>query len=272
MVAQTPKWGLSVEEPGDPSDMPAATGRMQASVEAALDRVVTQYVAADTQVANTRVAKAGDTMTGALTIRKADEYSQVRLMSNSDGYWVSVDPGAKGMTIAHLTASGAFDKNYMVFYPSGVTETVGNHDFRGECWFYGTPTSAGGADIADTSRALMRLSSGKVVGFTRAAFGLWQALNPSTRRIKQDIGDPGDLSGVLGIDPAQFRYRPEASEDQAVHVGVIAEQVAEVFPQAVVYDTAGKPEGVDHMALIAGLIQTVAQLQDRVAVLEGGVS
>lgn len=266
MTSQTAKYQLVTAESGDASDMPTYTTAANAAIEAALDRVLNQ---ANT-VAAGKVSKAGDSMTGQLEIRASNGYSQVKFMGAGEGYWMSTDPGASNaLTIAHLNGSGGYDRSYMVFQPGGATVTVGQHVFQGDVVLTGTPKSAGGADINLNTGAVMRLASGQAVTFDKTAFALWLNLAPSTRRIKTGI-TPAHPTGILDVETVTYRYKTGVVDDNgATHLGVIAEQVAEVFPAAVVNDADGQPEGVDVMALVAGLIATVKDQAARLDALEG---
>lgn len=251
MVNYSPKWNLPAEEAGDPSDMPAATGRLRAAVEAALDKALGQAVAG---VAG-KMDRTGDTMTGSLVIASGGGV-KVTAQVDPTGYDVGYGPGGSFM----IGRGGS---------PILMTNAGGTVTLTKQPILSGVPQSAGGAEIADSTLALVKLASGQVTGFTRTAFALWLNLAPSTRRIKTGI-TPASPVGVLGVEPVTFRYKPGVCADGgAAHLGVIAEQVAETFPAAVVKDSSGLPEGVDVMALVAGLIHEVRQLRDRVAVLEG---
>ena len=52
---------------------------------------------------------------------------------------------------------------------------------------------------------------------------------------------------LLALRPVTFRYKT-ADEDgsKPVQFGLIAEEVAEAFPELVVYDEEGKPETVSY--------------------------
>ncbi|MCP3997643.1 MAG: tail fiber domain-containing protein, partial [bacterium] len=64
----------------------------------------------------------------------------------------------------------------------------------------------------------------------------------SSRRFKDDIVDMADASGaLLELRPVTFRYKErKARGEQAIEYGLIAEEVAEVFPDLVVYDEEGR--------------------------------
>jgi hypothetical protein len=68
----------------------------------------------------------------------------------------------------------------------------------------------------------------------------------SSREVKEDIQPMGSVSERLSaLRPVTFRYK-EASDDgtKPMQFGLIAEEVAQVFPELVVYDADGKPETV----------------------------
>lgn len=270
MVAVTPKWSLPVEEAGDAADMPAASGRLTAAVEAALDRVVGQYTNAvnglNAAVAG-KVNKAGDTMTAPLHIQAPNGYSQVRLFGPAGSFWLSTDPGAGGaLTVAHLSGE-TIDHVAFSVLPDGGTEFTGNLGTRGQLWAYGTTPHVGNFDANNTT-VLMRLPSGQVTAFNKSQWSVWNVA-ASTRRIKRNIR-PATPRGILNVETCLWQYRPEVVDDGGVdRLGVIAEQVAEVFPVAVTRDKEGLPDGVDVMALVAGLIQAVKDQQARIEVLEG---
>ena len=75
----------------------------------------------------------------------------------------------------------------------------------------------------------------------------------------------GSVSEKLyGLRPVTFRYK-EAYDDgsKPVQFGLIAEEVAEVFPELVVYGKDGKPETVSYH-LLATLLLNEVQKEHRV--------
>jgi trimeric autotransporter adhesin len=69
----------------------------------------------------------------------------------------------------------------------------------------------------------------------------------------------GDGSaGLLQLRPVTFRYRPEY--DDGAHLpqyGLIAEEVAEIYPELVIADSAGRPLTVRYHLLTAMLLNEV---------------
>ena len=68
----------------------------------------------------------------------------------------------------------------------------------------------------------------------------------SSRRVKKDIRDMGDATDrLLELRPVMFHYKQEqtlpSGGELPPEYGLIAEEVAEVFPDLVVYDDEGQP-------------------------------
>lgn len=111
--------------------------------------------------------------------------------------------------------------------------------------------------------------NGSVVGFPNISTGTGQALeisatsgqvfrNTSSRRYKHDeqLAQPMG-SRVLQLQPKTFRYH---SQPDQRYLGFVAEDVAAVMPDAVHYDADGRPDSINHAALLAYLI---AYLQEQ---------
>ncbi len=93
----------------------------------------------------------------------------------------------------------------------------------------------------------------------------------SSRRFKEDIQPMADASERLyALRPVTFRYK-QPYEDGAtpVQFGLVAEEVAEVFPELVVYGEDGEPETVGYHVLATLLLNEVQKqrqvMQDQTA-------
>ena len=106
----------------------------------------------------------------------------------------------------------------------------------------------------------------------------------SSREYKEDIHPIDSLSDRLGsLRPVAFRYK-QAYDDgsKPVEYGLIAEEVAEVFPELVVYNQDDRPETVRYdllstllvnefqkeQAVVGSQAATISSLQTRLAELE----
>jgi hypothetical protein len=104
--------------------------------------------------------------------------------------------------------------------------TVGKHTATAIAGIYGTSISGGVAVIIN--------SKGKL------------GVATSSRRYKDDIRTMGESSdGLYKLHPVAFRYKePEANGEKPVQYGLIAEEVAKVYPELVFRDDDGTILGV----------------------------
>ncbi len=86
----------------------------------------------------------------------------------------------------------------------------------------------------------------------------------SSAAVKEDIQDLGGRSDrLLDLRPVAFRYKePFKGGVKPIQFGLVAEEVAEVFPELVVYNQAGEPETVRYHWLSTLLLK---ELQDETA-------
>ncbi|MGA2904851.1 MAG: tail fiber domain-containing protein, partial [Candidatus Korobacteraceae bacterium] len=81
----------------------------------------------------------------------------------------------------------------------------------------------------------------------------------SSRRFKEQIADMGDSTNALmKLRPVTFLYKPEyANGDRTLQYGLIAEEVANVYPELVAYDKDGQPYTVRYQYLTTMLLNEV---------------
>lgn len=80
----------------------------------------------------------------------------------------------------------------------------------------------------------------------------------SSRRFKNHIADMGGESDLLMKPrPVAFYYKPELDEMQTRQYGLVAEGVAQVAPQLVVFDKDGAPQTVRYHFVNAMLLNEV---------------
>jgi hypothetical protein len=95
----------------------------------------------------------------------------------------------------------------------------------------------------------------------------------SSRRFKEDIRDMEDATGrLLALRPVTFQFKPEVRsvpEDdyRPLEYGLIAEEVAEVFPDLVVYDGEGRPETVKYHLLGTMLLNELQKQAEEIVEL-----
>jgi len=77
----------------------------------------------------------------------------------------------------------------------------------------------------------------------------------SSQRYKENIQDMGNASDALmQLRPVTFRYKQEADGRKSLNYGLIAEEVAKIFPELVVYGDHGEVESVQYHQLPALLL------------------
>ena len=85
----------------------------------------------------------------------------------------------------------------------------------------------------------------------------------SSRRFKEDIHDMDEATErLLELRPVVFRFKPEIQRgERPIEYGLIAEEVAEVFPDLVAYDDEGHPFTVKYH-LLSSMLLNELQRQD----------
>jgi hypothetical protein len=96
----------------------------------------------------------------------------------------------------------------------------------------------------------------------------------SSRRFKEDIHDMGSASRpVLSLRPVTFRYsRTFGDGAKPIQYGLIAEEVAEVFPELAIRNADGQIETVQYQTLSVLLLNEMQQQQKRIESLERQVA
>jgi hypothetical protein len=87
----------------------------------------------------------------------------------------------------------------------------------------------------------------------------------SSVRYKHAIADMGDQSDVLmKLRPVAFYYKPELDDTQTRQFGLVAEEVAKVAPELVVFNPDGTPETVRYHFVNAMLLNEVQKQRQRI--------
>jgi hypothetical protein len=87
----------------------------------------------------------------------------------------------------------------------------------------------------------------------------------SSRRFKEDIHDMADASdGLMRLRPVTFRYKqPFDDGTKPIQYGLIAEEVAEVYPDLVAHSADGQIETVKYQVLDPMLLNEVQKQNQR---------
>ncbi len=92
----------------------------------------------------------------------------------------------------------------------------------------------------------------------------------SSRRYKEDIDNMARASdNLLSLRPVIFRYKKAIEDDdRPIQYGLLAEEVAEVFPSLVVYNEHGEPETVKYHLLATLLLNELQKLRSEIQTLQ----
>lgn len=92
----------------------------------------------------------------------------------------------------------------------------------------------------------------------------------SSRRFKDDIADMGEASArLLALRPVTFRYKqPMQDGSRPIDFGLIAEEVAEAFPELATRDQDGVIDGVAYHKMPALLLNELQKQQRTIDVLQ----
>jgi len=173
-------------------------------------------------------------------------------------------------------------KNIGIGYQAGVTLTNGNNNIYIGNSGNGDESQTIRIGTAQTQTFIAGITStpligGEVVAIDPATGQLGFA-NTSSARYKQDIAPMGARSeGLLQLRPVTFSYKDDAQA--TTRYGLVAEEVAAVYPQLVTYGPTGEVRTVKYQELIPMLLnelqrehQVLQQERAEVAVLRTELS
>lgn len=126
----------------------------------------------------------------------------------------------------------------------------------------------------DSYTPLMTFSpTGSIEVYQNLNLNGWSILNQSDRRLKKYITDSKEkaLTIIDAIPMRQYTYKvgaPGALPNKKVRFGQIAQELYDVYPEAVVHDEDKDEWYIDKMALIDPLIKAVQELSAKVTSLE----
>ncbi len=214
----------------------------------------------------------------------------------------SLNTGVGAHALAGAAGNGAGDDNTGVGrdvggFPLVVGETVGNVGIGvrlgwgrnsgnivigSNSWAAGDSNILIGNDRGQAETGTLRLGFDQtrtfIPGIRGTATGVGDAVGvvidsdgqlgtvSSSGRLKEDIRDMGDISQTIyHLRPVKFRYREAFADGQKpVQAGLIAEEVADVFPDLVVRDRSGQPETVKYDLLVPLMLNELQRQQRRV--------
>jgi hypothetical protein len=175
-----------------------------------------------------------------------------------------------GLGAGALSSTLSGDLNIAIGYGAG--SSVGNTSNSIEIGHVGQPNDDGVIRIGTPGTHQSAFMAG-ITGVTVGGVGQAVMVDEngqlgtlqSSARYKEDIQDIGGVSDALmNLRPVRFRYkRTNGKGERPTQYGLIAEEVAEVFPELVIYNQQGEIQTVQYHQLPALLLNEL-QKQHRV--------
>ena len=117
--------------------------------------------------------------------------------------------------------------------------------------FSGSVTMASGEELSATSASIDDLTSVRVT-------------ETSALMYKENVATLDSADAIYNLRPVSFTWKNDQRED----LGLVAEEVKNVYPQLVKSDGEGNALGVNYSKLTSVLIKAVQDLSARIAQLE----
>lgn len=193
---------------------------------------------------NAMLPLAGGTMTGTITAK------------NASGNWIAGKTNACIMTTVNASA-----------YTSGITFTSSTHTFsvgslgNGQCGFY----MYNNGTTANQTDASLYLNVNGGAYCTGAFTATGDIIGMSDSRLKRNVETiSGAMDLVRQMNGVRFVWR----KDGVRSLGLIAQEVQKIIPEAVTFNKDNKSYGVKYGNLVGLLINAVKELEQRVVELE----
>jgi hypothetical protein len=173
--------------------------------------------------------------------------------------------------VAALNQS-AGNKNIGIGFKAGLTLTTGNNNIFIGNQGAGAESQTIRIGTAQTQTFIAGIGTTPVSGaivMVDSGTGQLGSGPPSSARYKQDIETMGHRSaGVLQLRPVTFAYRGDAAG--TTHYGLVAEEVATLYPELVVRAATGEVQTVKYLELIPMLLNELQrQRQEFQQALQG---
>lgn len=220
-----------------------------------------------------------NTRTGAITLTLSDVTTALGYTpynsSNPSSYissYTETDTfasvtGRGATTSTPITITGTEGREVAVYMPSSYTtnDLVSGHEYGwySDHWRLGMTRSgaAAGADFVvqwNGARKLSLSNAGDIIVTGTVT-------EQSSKRYKENIIDLEPISEKVNkLRPVRYNKIGFAEQE----IGLIAEEVGELFPEFVNYNDAGQAESLNYTRLSVLLLQTVKELSDKIKKLE----
>jgi hypothetical protein len=185
------------------------------------------------------------------------------LLSNQTG---SFNTGVGGQAGQSMTAGSG---NTLLGFNAGASLTTGDYNIEIGYGVQGTSSDAGVIRIGNSNQTSAYLAGvyGVTTGTTGAEVFIDAAGQLGTKsssiRYKEEVQNMGDTSDKLfNLRPVTFRYKQALADgSKPVEYGLIAEEVAQIYPDMVSRNAKGQIETVQYSKLTPMLLNEVQKLR-----------
>ena len=215
--------------------------------------------------------------------------------NTADGYQAlmnnTLGTGNTSMGIYALLSNTTGNYNTAIGFSALGDLTSGHYNLAiGDGAGFNVSSGSNNIEIGTAGTALdnniIRIGSGQIAFFAAGVRGVTTNFNnavpvlvdtqgqlgtvSSSRRFKEDIQDMGAAShDLMRLHPVTFRYKqPFADGTKPIQYGLIAEEVAEVYPDLVAHSADGQIETVKYQVLDSMLLNEVQRQQAEIRSLQ----
>ena len=143
-------------------------------------------------------------------------------------------------------------------------------------WIDYATTIRGKLTVQDDIRLSFKSSSGTIPLVVNTS-GVITTAN-SSKRYKENIKPVEDAvlapSGLYDVQVSQYNYKPEYKDNELVsgtQIGVIAEELDKHYPNAVIYDSEGRPESWQDRIMIPAMLKLIQDQKKQLDALQAEV-
>lgn len=143
-------------------------------------------------------------------------------------------------------------------------------------WINNATTIRGKLTVQDDIRLSFKSSSGTIPLVVNTS-GVITTAN-SSKRYKENIKPVEDAvldpNGLYDVQVCQYNYKPEYKDNELVsgtQIGVIAEDLDKHYPNAVIYDSEGRPESWQDRIMIPAMLKLIQDQKKQLDALQAEV-
>ena len=143
-------------------------------------------------------------------------------------------------------------------------------------WIDNATTIRGKLTVQDDIRLSFKSSSGTIPLVVNTS-GVITTAN-SSKRYKENIKPVEDAvldpNGLYDVQVCQYNYKPEYKDNELVsgtQIGVIAEDLDKHYPNAVIYDSEGRPESWQDRIMIPAMLKLIQDQKKQLDALQAEV-